>query len=89
MDADFIKELEYLEQNGFSEKLLSRIHHKSLNGGEVKFRAAKEYFRGVQEPRDRNSAFIDRVKYIAAGYRIRKGNFSQLADEALVKWPLS
>ena len=80
--------LKYLQEQGFNQDQLSRVHHFSLNDRGVTFRSTIKYFDDEKNLRKRNYDFANRVIYVAEGYRSKKASFSTLISEALIKHPL-
>lgn len=83
-----VESAQYLEKNGFTQKQLSSVHHKSLKGHEETFNATIKYFGAEPGLRERNLNYAKRVVFISEQHKFRKGNYSQLISEALSMWPL-
>jgi hypothetical protein len=83
-----VEAAKFLEDNGFTQKQLSSIHHFSLKGREVTFATASKYFGENKELMDKNLAYADRLDFIAKEYKAKAGTFSELIAIALQKWPL-
>lgn len=83
-----VESAQYLEEDGFTQKQLSSVHHKSLKGHEETFKATIKYFSDEPGLRERNHNYARRVIFIAEQYKLRGGSYSQLISEALSKWPL-
>ncbi len=78
----------YLENNGVSSKQLSLIHHFYLNQRMTTYSSIYKYFGINKNLQSRNTAFANRILYIAESYQQGKGNFTRLVHQALEKWPL-
>ncbi len=85
-----ISSTKYLEKQGLSQRQLSSMHHFSLNKKEVSFKATYKYFGGEKKRplQANNTLFAKRVIYVAEQHKLKNTCFSQLIDEALIKWPL-
>ena len=79
----------YLENNGFTQKQLSSLHHFSLEGKDERFGSLLKYFSVNKNLQEKNSNLANRIIFVADQYKQKKGTFSQLIDQALDKWPLS
>lgn len=79
----------YLEDNGFTQKQLSSLHHRSLVGGEENFSSLLKYFSINKNLQKKNANLANRIIFIADQHKQKKGTFSQLIEQALEKWPLS
>jgi len=79
----------YLEDNGFTQKQLSSLHHLSLQGKEERYSSLIKYFSVNKNLRDRNTDLANRIIFVANQYKLNKGTFSQLIEQALKKWPLT
>ena len=84
-----INSAKYLEENGFTQKQLSSLHHFSLDGRDETFRSLEKYFSVNKELQDRNTNLANRLMYVADQYKQNNGAFSELIEQALEKWPLS
>jgi len=84
-----VNSAKYLEANGFTQKQLSSLHHFSLEGGEETFRSLEKYFSEKKNLQERNTNLANRLIFVADQYKQKKGTFSQLIEQVLVKWPLS
>lgn len=79
----------YLEDNGFTQKQLSSLHHFSLDGKDESFSSLLKYFSVNKNLQERNTNLANRIIYVANQYKLNKGTFSQLIEQALEKWPLT
>lgn len=84
-----VNSAKYLEDNGFTQKQLSSLHHFSLDGKDESFSALLNYFSVNKNLQERNTNLANRIIYVANQYKLNKGNFSQLVEQALGKWPLA
>ena len=84
-----INSAKYLEENGFTQKQLSSLHHFLLDGRDETFRSLEKYFSVNKELQDRNTNLANRLIYVADQYKQNNGAFSELIEQALEKWPLS
>lgn len=83
-----VNSAKYLEENGFSQKQLSSLHHFSLDGRDETFNSLEKYFSENKNLHERNTNLANRLIYVADQYKQKKGTFSQLIGQALEKWPL-
>ena len=83
-----INSAKYLEENGFTQKQLSSLHHFSLDGRDETFNSLEKYFSENKNLHDRNTNLANRLIFVADQYKQKKGTFSQLIEQALEKWPL-
>jgi len=83
-----VNSAKYLEENGFTQKQLSSLHHFSLDGKDETFRSLGKYFSENKELQERNTNLANRLIYVADQYKQKKGTFSELIKQALEKWPL-
>ena len=84
-----VKSAKYLEENGFTQKQLSSLHHFSLEGREETFRRLEKYFSENKNLHERNTNLANRLIFVADQYKQNNGTFSELIGQALEKWPLS
>ena len=78
----------YLEEKGFTQKQLSSLHHRSLDGGEESFSSLLKYFSVNKNLQKKNANLANRIIFVAEQYKLNKYSFSQLIEQALEKWPL-
>jgi hypothetical protein len=84
-----IKAAKYLEENGFDQQRLSRIHHFSLKDDEITYARLYSYFSENNNLQRKNENFANRLIFIADSYRNRAGNFTELINSSLEQWPLA
>lgn len=84
-----VNRAKYLEEKGLTQKQLTSLHHRSLDGGEESFSSLLKYFSVNKNLQKKNTNLANRIIFVADQYKLKKGAFSQLIDQALEKWPLS
>ena len=87
LNEELLAAAHYLEVAGMSEEQLSQLHHYWLRK-RVTYWQTYDYFGKNLPPRGNNTRYAERLKFVAAQHRLRRGSFSVLVQEALAKWPL-
>ena len=84
-----VNSAKYLEEKGFTQKQLSSLHHRSLDGRDESFSSLLKYFSINKNLQTKNTNLANRIIFVTEQYKQKKGTFSQLIEKALEKWPLS
>lgn len=83
-----VNSAKYLEEKGLTQRQLTSLHHRSLDGGEESFSSLLKYFSVNKNLQKKNTNLANRIIFVADQYKLKKGTFSQLIEQALEKWPL-
>ena len=84
-----VNSAKHLEEKSFTQKQLSSLHHRSLDGRDESFSSLLKYFSVNKNLQKKNSNLANRIIFVADQHKQKKGTFSQLIKQALEKWPLS